>query len=546
MLKTLNRKLNKKNLHLPGAIFWVWGVSFAVTLIFALYSWFIDNKDHVEFMGTALYLINGNGWVNPLKIIYNFDAPAPVPAFAFRGAFYPLILALFLKISPHVLSLKIFNALLASLTAPIAFVLFKRFYSARSAFFGALFFFTTPGWLVVAKTPWSEPLVCLMWLVPLACWFLISPSTGQALLTGFVAILAWGTKPQLGFFFPLLGLSLLILSGWKKFIQNRLFWMGTLTFYLGTGLIKLFYHHYSDLWPYFAYQTWLRSESNAAALHFQTDFSQSVMAFFISHYRPIIDLILSNISIFFKMLFSGYYFFCVPLFPLGLYFWLRQKRKSVFSTLLWLSSVSFILLNWALWSLTDVTRSYLLPLLLIHFAVIALIEEKFPRFFMPLMYGLLILIIPLRLQIFSAQKSIYKNDARILLLPEMERNYGPHCAELSGKNIAAFNGWNAFSICGSPVNILPDDITSEAVLSEFIAREKIGVILTTNNHPELDVINHSTQLKPIFSFTLSNGWAVNAFSTLFQETKALTIKPVPIYPLLLEEINRIKSLSEVK
>lgn len=524
-------------------MFGAWVIPLAVTLIFSLYSWFIDNKDHIEFLSTAQYFIHGNGFVNPVKSVFTVEAPSPIPAFAYRGALYPLLLALFLKISPHLLNLKILNACLASLAPLLTFLVSRKIMNEKAAFLGVLLFFTSPGWIFVVQTPWSEPLICILWLIPLACCMSLKPGWGQSLLTGLAAGLAWTVKPQLGFFVPLLGLNLLATTGWKPFIRNRFYWGTALTYFIFTFSIKLIYHQATGTWPYQAYAAWLGVLRNRDVLMVNVPESGSVIHFVFTNIHSLFLSWIRNVATFARVFLSGYYSVLIFLFLPAILSGFKKNRNQSVPFFLSISVVALTALNWFLWSITDATRSYLLPMLLLHLLCMVYAQKWIDRYFKQLLVVFCLLFVPWMAWRFGAQREAYLHDPRAKDFPVLAEHYAPFCSQWDNRILAAYNGWNYHVICGNPVVILPFDLDNEAHTNTFIDKEKVTSILAPEPYPSFEFLHHFNRLQLIDTFTFHNMPLMRLYHTSL-EFYPLRLKPVPpLYFLVEEEIRRIEKLN---
>lgn len=519
----------------------VWACSFVLILLFSFNTWFLENMDHVEFLATANNWVHGNGFINPLKTIYNIKTTAPIPAFSFRGVLYPFILALFLKVSPHLWGLKVMNSFLASLVPTTAFILAEYFWGKKTAIIGTLVFFTSPGWFYISKTPWSEPLVCLMWLLIMCVWFLPKPSFKQALFTGILSSIAWTAKPQIDFFIPLLGLSLLVSQGWGRLIKNKFYWIAALTYFFITIFIKIYFHWETGSFPYQGYGAWLHATSNDYALLYQTDYSQPVWQFVFNHWDAVWTGIKLNLSSFTKMMMKGYYSYLALLFLPVLVQGLTPQKKSSRNFFISLSILFLLLLNWGLWNITSADRSYLLPLLLLNFLCAGYLQKWIEKYFTPAMALSLLLTIPLTAFGLMDSRKNYIHNSLADGFPQLQAIYSPICPLLQDKVTAAINGWYLFEICGNPVSILPHDINNEAILAKFIQQEKVSFVLVDDTL-SYEVIRNSPQLKLVATLPMGKKPTQRLYQTHL-ELPPLKLNPAPTtYEWLREDTIRINAL----
>lgn len=514
-------------------------VPFCICLLFSLNTWFFYNRDQVEFFSTANYFIHGNGFVNPIKSVFNIANTVPIPALGFRGALYPLLLSIFLKLFTHLLPIKISIIFLDSLVPLVSYLIFSSLMNRKAALIGVLFFFTSPGWIYITRTPWSEPLTCLMWLLVFASWFCLQPSIKRGFLTGVVTAIAWTSKPQLVFFIPLLGLSLLLAGGLKKLFQEKAFWTAIFTFYSLTLAAKLIYHHTTGVWPYEAYSAWLRVPSNNDTLMYQIDFHQPVWKFLTTHVIIVIKKIRANIFEFSTLFITGFYSYFILIFLPVLADGLNPKKAKSPQLFLCLATLFFIFLHWALWSVTDSVRYYLISMLMLHFLCTAYLQKWIERFFMPAIAVFCFIVLPFKvweLRIVMQEYSTHDHPAFQIKSEWIL----PFCPQFENKVLAASNGQDQFQVCGTPTVILPSDIDNAETLNRFVENEKVNFIITQDSK-ECAFINTSSNLELMSVSTNPEIRTLYLYRTHLNNAD-LNLHPVPsFYYLVREEISYMQN-----
>lgn len=223
------------------------GASVAVGLVSALFAlphalsaWWLS-PDAIEHLAIANAWRHGSGFVDPVQWNYFLqDHFAPLPAFAERAPVVPVLFALAFEFGATVSNISPLHAIWAStiiaLTVPAA-CQFMRLPAATAT---ALLIGLSPGWILLARYPWTECTAFGAYLLILVSARGVMRSASGAILCALATELAWATRPNLEAIAVAVIVAAVWEVGWRRSVRHAGLWiyaLALIALHLSIGIL---------------------------------------------------------------------------------------------------------------------------------------------------------------------------------------------------------------------------------------------------------------------------------------------------------------------
>ncbi|MCP4004682.1 MAG: hypothetical protein GY725_10840 [bacterium] len=479
------------------------GATFAIVLPTALARWWLS-PDAIEHLLIAQHWIYGAGWVDPIQWYFYLDADPPLPAMAVRAPLVSIVAALPLWFGAKVSTIVWLQGLIAGITSAGTVICARRFMRLPAAIAAGALIGLSPGWLFLARFPWTEILAAGLFLAVVASAPGVARSLCGGLLCAFLTWLAWMARPNLSAMALAVIVAVVWQLGWRNSLRHRglqFYVAGCAALFLGTHLVV---RAATGLAPYQGYGVVAEMFHWDDLFHYKKEFIGS-FEFVNQNFERIQAQIGLRIRQLSALLFNDVLYLRVGwLIPFGLINALRPRRDAID-----LRVVAFALLGFSsvvviMYGGFDGVRHALLSVIAAGLCGVAALDDAARWLekrvsnthlchFLHLSPALLIAGVlaagplPTVLEQAGREWTKYQRDGTIEYYQPSFSRLAPALCPLmdSAARVASSDPWSVALWCGNHGMILPVDLDTSEWQERFIQEKRPRYLLSDRNRDRL-------------------------------------------------------------